>query len=152
MPQFALLEPLPEPPPLPAKLELTQSPQPVPSLPLLSCPPPPPSLPLSAPYTPSLPLEPLPESVTPTPTSLSPPLPLHKSQNNSTASARAIRISDAKQQPSCMLASSPISSHVQTSLPFYIVIRPSLRISNCHLNCRPSQPALTPTSTIAFVC
>jgi hypothetical protein len=151
MPQFALLEPPPEPLPSPAKLELTQSPQPAPSLPPLSCPPPPPSLPLSAPYTPSPPLEPPPESVTPTPTSPSPPSPLRKSQNNSTASARATRISDAKQQPSCMLASSPISSHVQTSLPFYIAIRPSLRVSNRCLNRRPSQPALTPTSTIAFV-
>ncbi|KAI0281886.1 hypothetical protein BC826DRAFT_1111117 [Russula brevipes] len=58
---------------------------------------------------------------------------------------RVRAITDAKQQPSCVLASSPISSHVQTSLPLCIGTRypqwcPSLRFSNRCLSRPPSQP------------
>jgi hypothetical protein len=58
-------------------------------------------------------------------------------------------ITDAKQQPSCVLASSPISSHVQTSLPLCIGTRyprwcPSLRFSSRCLSRPPSQPDLCP--------
>jgi hypothetical protein len=36
---------------------------------------------------------------------------------------RVSRTTDGKQQPGCVLASSPVSSHLQTSLPLYIATR-----------------------------